>query len=209
MIVRKKATKDQGEKLMRRQITQMSVSALASGLLLFPTTFGQEKPKSDDYAAVWAITGGGAGGGSSVPINIHVNRYNTDQEMKSYAELLATKGPDGLRGVLEDEDVGQLSPLGRVGTPLAIARRLVRGDKTIVRVLSVRNQSFAELRSSGRSVDYPYTILELVLDKSGKGTGTAIGAAKIRFNKKKNIYEIESFQQGAAYNKLLNVRRMN
>ena len=68
--------------------------------------------------------------------------------------------------------------------------------------------SFAELRNSGRSVDYPYTMLELVLDKEGKGTGTAIGAAKIRFDKKKGRYEIESFGHGADYNKLLNVQTM-
>jgi hypothetical protein len=30
----------------------------------------------------------------------------------------------------------------------------------------------------------------------GKGSGTAIGAAKIRFDMKKNIYEIETFGHG-------------
>jgi hypothetical protein len=84
----------------------------------------------------------------------------------------------------------------------------VNGDKTIIRVVRARNMSFAELRNSGRSVDYPYTMLEFELDKSGTGTGTAIGAAKVRFDKKKNRYEIESFKHGAAYNKLLNVRTM-
>jgi hypothetical protein len=182
-----------------------TMAALAAGLLLVPAAFGQDKPKSDNYTAVWVVTGGSAGG-SRVPINVHVDRYNTDEEINSYAQLLMKSGPDGLRGALEKEDVGQYSPVGRVGTPLAIARRLAKGEKTVIRVLTIRNQSFAELRNSGRSVDYPYTMLELVLDKDGKGSGTAIGAAKIRFDKKKNRYEIESFQPGAAYNKLLNAQ---
>jgi hypothetical protein len=49
-------------------------------------------------------------------------------------------------------------------------------------------------------------MLEMVLDSTGKGTGSVIGAAKISFDKKKNTYEIESFHHGADYNKLLNVR---
>lgn len=189
---------------MRRIIAQLSVTALVAGLLLFTPAFGQEKSESDNYSALWAATGVG---GASVSINIHIERYNTDQEIKNFAEILKKDGPDGLRNALEKQDVGQFSPVARVGTEIAIARRLVKGDKTIIRVLTVRNLSIAELRNAGRSVDYPYTMLELVVDKGGEGTGAAIGAAKIRFDKKKGVYEIESFEHGSAYNKLLNVRR--
>jgi hypothetical protein len=185
----------------------LGAAALTASVLLLPAAHGEEGVKPDFYSAVWAMVGG-SGGGSTVSINIHINRYNTNEDIKKFADLLAQDGPDRLRRALEDEDVGQLSSTGSVGTPIAIARKLVKGNKTIIRVVTARNLSFAELRNSGRSVDYPFTMLELVLDKDGKGTGTAIGAAKIRFNKKKNIYEIESLQHGTAYNKLLNVQRM-
>jgi len=191
---------------MRRQITRIGSAALAAGLLLFPLTFGQEKPKTDQYSAVWAVVGGSAGG-NTVSIDIRINKYNTDEEIKKFADILVEGGPDRLRSALEKEDVGQLSPTGRIGVPIAIARKLTKGDKTIIRVVTARNLSFVELRYSGRSVDYPFTLLQLEVDKDGKGTGTAIGAAKIRFNKKKNTYEIESYQHGTDYNKLLNVMR--
>jgi len=190
-----------------RRLKTAGALALVAGLLLCSTALAKEKSEPDVYSAIWAVVGGTAGG-STVSINIYVNRYNTDDDIMNYAALLVDSGPDGLRGALEKEDLGQLAPVGRVGTPIAIARKLQKGDKTIVRVVTVRNLSFVELRYSGRSVDYPYTFLELVLDKNGKGTGTAIGAAKIRFNKKKNTYEIESYQHGTAYNKLLNVQLM-
>ncbi len=192
---------------MTRQMTRIGVAALAAGLLLFVTTFGQEKPKPDQYSAVWAVVGG-VGGGSTVPIDIRINRYNTDADVQKFADLLKEKGPDALRRALENEDVGQLSPPGRVGVPIAIARKLMDGNKTIIRVVTARNLSFIELRYSGRSEDYPFTILELNLDANGKGTGTAIATAKISFNKKQNTYEIESLQQGTAVNKLLNVYQM-
>jgi hypothetical protein len=194
--------------MMRKQITIIAAVASTAGLLLLPAAFGQEKTEPDHFTAVWAVVGGGAGG-STTSIDIRISKYNTNEDIKEYATLLGDKGRDALRGRLEKEDLGQLSPSGSVGTPIAIARRLTNGDKTIIRVVSARRMSFAELRNSGRSVDYPYTMVELVLDKEGKGTGTAIGAAKIRFDKKKNRYEIESFGHGADYNKLMNVRTLD
>ncbi len=191
---------------MTKRIIRISMAALAAGLLS-GAAFGQGEPVPEHYSAVWAVTGGSAGG-TTVPIDIRINRYNSNEEIMRYATLLANSGPAALRSALEKEDVGQFSPVGKVGTPLAVARKLVNGDKTEIRVLTLRMMSFAELRNGGRSVDYPYTMLDLIVDKDGKGTGTAIGAAKIRFDKKKNVYEIESFRHGADYNKLLNVRLM-
>jgi hypothetical protein len=190
---------------MKRQITFIAVAALAAGLLLFPTAFGQETTKPDQYSAVWAVVGGAAGG-TTVPINIYINRYNTDAEIQNFADLVKAKGTDALRSALEKEDVGQLGGTGRVGVPIAIARKLINGKKTIIRIITARNLSFVEIRYMGRSTDYPFTFLQLDLDASGNGTGTAIGAAKIKFNKKKNTYEIESLEQGTAVNKLLNVQ---
>ncbi len=191
---------------MTRQMIRFVVVAVASGWLLIPAVFAQEKPKPEQYSFVWMLTGG-AGGGSSMSLDLHINKYNTEDDIKKFADILVEGGPDRLRRALEKEDVGQLSPTGRVGTPVAIARKLVKGNETIIRVVTERNLPFLELRYSGRSVDYPFTILELDLNEKGEGTGTAIAAAKITFNKKKNIYEIESFQHGTAYNKLMNVRR--
>ncbi len=189
---------------MKRRMSLVVAAVLAAGLLLLPA-FGEDKPKPEQYSAVWAVVGGSAGG-KTVPIDIRINRYNTDEEIKNFADILVEGGQSRLREALEKEDVGQLSATGQVGIPIAIARKSVQGDKTIVRIVTARTLSFVELRYSGRSVDYPFTILQLEVDREGKGAGTAIAAASIKFDKKKNTYVIESFQHGTAYNKLLNVR---
>ena len=190
---------------MKKQLICMAAATLAAGLLLHATAFGQENEKPEQYSAVWSVVGGTAGG-TTVPFDIRIKKYNTFDEIKAYADLVKEKGQDALRSALEKQDLGQLSPVGSVGTPIAVARKLVQGDKTIIRVVTARNLSFVELRYSGRSVDYPFTFLELTLDKNGKGTGTAIAAASIKFNKKTGIHEIESLKHGTAYNKLLNVQ---
>ncbi len=190
---------------MKARLILYAIAALWAGFLWPRETFGQEKAKPDHYSATWVVTGG-VGAGQNVPIEIRINKYNSDEDIMNLATVLKEGGQDKLRSTLEKEDVGQLSPVGRVGVPIAVARKRVQGSKTVIRVVTARNLSFLELRSGGRSVDYPFTILELELDASGKGKGSAIGAASIRFNKKKNVYEIESLQHGASVNKLLNVQ---
>jgi len=192
---------------MTKQLGRIALSTLAAVLLCASAPLGQEKMQPEHYAATWAVVGGVAGG-STVSIDIRINRFNTDEEVMKLAELLKEKGQDALRRALEQEDVGQISPTARVGTPIAIARKLKSGNKTIVRVITARNLPFLELRYSGRSTDYPFTIVQLDLDEQGKGTGTGIGAASIRFSKKENTLEIESFQQGTSVNKLMNVYQM-
>lgn len=191
---------------MRKEVVGLTVAVLAAGLLLITPTIAQDK--TERYTGVLQIVGG-TGGGSSVSLDIWINKYNTDAEIKAYADILVEGGPDKLLRALEKEDVGQIAPTARTGLPLAIARKFANGDKTIIRVVTTRDPSFLELRYNGRSRDYPYTILQMELDQSGKGIGSVIGAAKIRFDKKKNTYEIESYQHGTANNRLVNVRRLD
>jgi hypothetical protein len=192
---------------MTKQLGRIALAALAVVLLCASAPFGQEKMQPEHYAATWAVVGGAAGG-SSVSLDIRINKFDTDEDVMKFAALLKEKGQDALRRALEQEDVGQISPTGRVGTPIAIARKLKSGNKTIVRVITARNLPFLELRYNGRSTDYPFTIIQLDLNEQGKGTGTGIAAASIRFNKKADTLEIESFQQGTSVNKLLNVYLM-
>jgi hypothetical protein len=77
-----------------------------------------------------------------------------------------------------------------------------------IRANPLSDEGMSEIPARYRQVTFPYTMLELLLEQERQRTGTAIGAAKIRFDREKNVYEIESFKHGAAYNKLLNVQLM-
>jgi hypothetical protein len=78
------------------------------------------------------------------------------------------------------------------------------GPDTIVTVVTARNMPFVELSRGGRTKDYPFGFLQLKLNDKGEGSGQIMVAAKIRFNKKKGHYEIESY--GNQYIKAINVR---
>lgn len=61
--------------------------------------------------------------------------------------------------------------------------------------------------STGRSTDYPFGFLQVKLDDKGQGNGQIMAAGRIRFDRKKGNYEIESY--GNQYIKATNVRPSN
>jgi hypothetical protein len=53
--------------------------------------------------------------------------------------------------------------------------------------------SFWEARDDPRATDYPFTLLEIRLDRSGQGVGKASAAARIRFEGGQQAMELENY----------------
>ena len=159
--------------------------------------------KQEAYTGT-AIGTGGPASARSTGFNLRVNRYTSDEEVDQLAALLKEKGPDALRGAMEKLDVGRVNPTGSVGNTIAVARKRQDGSDTIVTVVTARIMPFAELYHGGRTKDYPFGFLQLKLNDKGEGSGQIMVAAKIRFDKKKGHYEIESY--GNQYIKAVNIR---
>ena len=56
-----------------------------------------------------------------------------------------------------------------------------------------RYMTFQEVRNQARTVDYPFTLIEIHLNKDGEGQGKLAYATKISFDKKKNTVELENY----------------
>jgi hypothetical protein len=167
------------------------------------TASAQEKMAPEAYTGV-AIGTGGSVGGKTIGFDFRITSYTTDQEVQNFAQLLKDKGQNALTSALGKENKGRINLVGTTGNDIAVARKRQQGDKTIITIVTARRMSFGEVYNSGRSVDYPYSFLQVTLDATGKGTGQIMAAAKIRFDKKSGQYEIESF--GSQYIKATNVR---
>ena len=174
--------------------------------LLFPTVFGQETANQEEAYSAVAMGTGGSVGGKSMQFDFRVKRYATDDEIQKFAGLLKEKGPDALRRELEKLDAGRIRPVQSVGNQIAVARKRQDGPDTVITVITARQMPFVELYRNGRTVDYPFGFLQVKINEKGEGTGQIMAAAKIRFDKKKGHYEIESY--GNQYIKAVNVRPM-
>jgi hypothetical protein len=163
----------------------------------------QDKTPPEAYSGV-AMGTGGSVGGKSVHFDFRITQYTTDQEVQNFAQLVKEKGTAALRRALEKEDKGRVNVVGSTGNQIAVARKRQQGPDTIITIVTARTMPFMELYNSGRTTDYPFGFLQVTLNAKGEGTGQIMAAAKIRFDKKKGNYEIESY--GNQYVKATNVR---
>jgi len=186
-----------------RNATFAFLLAFAFTFLFLTANAQDEKKQTEAYSGV-AMGTGGSVGGRTMQFDFRIKEYTTDEQLLTFATLLKDKGQDALRNALEKEDKGQLSPVGHVGNQIAVARKRQQGKDTIITIVTARVMPFIELYNSGRSTDYPFGFLQVKLNDKSEGTGQIMAAAKIRFDKKKGGYEIESY--GNQYIKAVNVR---
>ena len=59
-----------------------------------------------------------------------------------------------------------------------------------------RQMSLRELQNQPRSVDYPFTFLEIHMPKQGKGEGRMTALTQVKFDKKTNTIVMEQYSAG-------------
>jgi hypothetical protein len=182
---------------------KIALLLLGVAFIVSPLLCQQEQTKPEAYSGT-ALGTGGTVGAKSIGFDFRVNRFTSVEEVDQLAALLKEKGPDALRRAMEKLDVGRINPTGSVGNQIAVARKRQDGSDTIITIVTARIMPFVELYHGGRTTDYPFGLLQVKVNDKGEGSGQILVAAKIRFDKKKGHYEIESF--GNQYIKAVNVR---
>jgi hypothetical protein len=121
-----------------------------------------------------------------------IESYTPDERVQNLLDVLRRDGQDGLLKAVGKDKRGRMqigSGLSRDINEVWIAPT-EEGRK--ITVISERWLGFGELRRGARSVDYPFTYIELYVEDDGKVEGSLIPAARVRFKRDKTI-EIENF----------------
>lgn len=144
--------------------------------------------------------------------NLRINGQTPDNEANALRDMLESNGQDSVLSAIQKNNLGSFSINNGLSRNLNFIRETEEDGKTKIFVVFERWLQFAEVRNGYRSMDYPFSVLELVVDpKTGKGEGTFIAAARIRWvndSKKGTQYvEIENFATYPA--KLVNVKMSN
>jgi len=152
----------------------------------------------------FAVNMSNIGTGSNGIVEIRITNWSTAAERQRVIETMVEKGQDDLLHMLEKLPVkGRMrfpNYMGsdpnnlRLGWDLRYAwtTPAPEGGHRIVVALD-RYMSFMEIRNQPRTVDYPFTLIEIHLNKDGEGEGKMAYATKISFDKKKNNVELENY----------------
>jgi hypothetical protein len=128
-------------------------------------------------------------------VEIVVDRWSTDAERDRFINTLLEKGPEKLLDVLQDSPkVGYIRPTSGTGWDLHYARHTPlpdRGERVVV--ATDRPIGTAEAFNQGRTLDYPFTVVEMHLNANGEGEGKMSYATKITGDKESGTIILENW----------------
>jgi hypothetical protein len=172
-----------------RPLTIVPALIVAVGTL----AFAQSNAQPERFTANAVSISPQYGTGQQV-VEITVDRWSSAAERERLVTALREKGSDELLKQLQDT-----RPVGRIRTPDSLGYDLhyawqqpnEDGGRPVV-IATDRPIGFWEATQRRRSYDYPFTVIQMKLDREGNGTGTMSYATRIVAHEN-NVIELEDF----------------
>ena len=171
---------------------QFSVVAVLL-MLLAVVAYAQTNGQPERFTANAVSTSPDYGTGQRL-VEITIDRWSPNSERQRLVTALQTKGPNELLKQLQkNRPVGRIRTPDSLGYDLRYAQQtpLPEGGRMIV-IATDRPIGFWEATQRPRSFDYPFTVIEMKLDREGNGSGTLSYATRI-VARENNVIELEDF----------------
>ena len=185
----------------------VGAGALAVTAMVVPAGAQSAAPSATDRVTLngWALNMSNTATGANQTIQIQINGWSSPAQRQQLIDAFLEKKQDGLVRELEKQpELGRFNFPGymgpdpdnimRLGTDIRYAMNFPGedGGRRIV-IITPRVIGFRETVNQPRQVDYPFTLFEMRIDRSGKGEGKMAYATQINFDKKKNSIELENY----------------
>jgi len=178
------------------RIQRLLVVFVAPALLAaaVPFALAQTNGVAQRFSAI-AVNVSNVGRTGQGRVEIVVNRWSTESECDQLLSTLLEKGPEKLLSALQDtKRVGYIRTPNSIGYDLHFARRILGEDGAEQIALATdRRISFWEATNRPRSFDYPFTVIELHIDRDGQGEGKMSVATKITADNEHKTIVLEDY----------------
>jgi hypothetical protein len=178
----------------------MVMGMLVSGRPAVPQDNNDEKLR----ITAWAVNMSNIGTGATAMVDFTIERWTEPEERAQLIATMLEQGQDALlRALQKMPSHGRMrfpswegpDPFNaRLGWDIRYTAQQAQpdGGRRIVMALD-RYITFWEARERPRTIDYPFTVIEMRVNKDGEGEGKLSIATKINFDKKENIIELETY----------------
>ena len=153
----------------------IGAALLVASALPAAQTLGEK----ERFTAIAVVNNERAAGSGIVQIDI--NRWSSAAEQAALLKVLKERGAEKLLDALKGtRPVGIIKTPDSLGYDLHYAHQapLPDGGRRIV-IATDRPIGFWEAAHRPRTIDYPFTVIQMEIDKDGKGKGTLSYATKI------------------------------
>ena len=133
--------------------------------------------------------------GASSHIDIVVDRWSTNAERDRLMAVMMERGPEKLLDTLQDlPRVGYFRTPDSIGWDIHFARKMAGEDGgERITLITDRRIGFWEASRRPRTIDYPFTVIEMRINADGEGEGKMSLATKIIADKQSNTIVLENW----------------
>lgn len=172
-----------------RRLTALAATC-AAALLIAPAARAQSNAPPEEFTA-FGIYMGQIATGATQQIILNISRWSSDAEQEQVMATLKEKGQQGLISLFrKGRPVGTIRTPHSVGYDLQLAYQepAPEGGRRII-IATDRPIGFAEATARPQSMDYPFSVVEILMPKEGTGQGTLSLAARFVAAGKRVIVE--------------------
>ena len=164
---------------MLKRIIPMLLAGAALAVLYSPFARAQTLGEPEQFTAV-AVKNDEFGSGAGTVL-LRVTRWSTEAERTRLLETLRQKGPEKLL-----DELAKMRSVGSIRTPDSLAydlryaheRKGKDGGRQIV-LATDRPIGFWEAAHRPRTINYPFTVIQMQMGPDGRGKGTLSYATRI------------------------------
>jgi hypothetical protein len=141
-------------------------------------------------------------GPKTATVDISIDRWSTDAEREQLLSILVEEKDQYRANQALLKAIQKLPKVGYLRTPQTLAwdlryarqSQMEDGGRQIV-VATDRPVGFREARNQPRTMDYPFTVVEMRLNKEDKGEGKMLAGTKIYIEPKTKNLVLENYAQ--------------
>ena len=176
--------------------TVVSGAAIAVLLVLANASTSARAYSAPEKYTAFAVDMGFPGRTTAGPVDFVIERYSTDEERDRLMEVLSEKGPEKLLDALQSlPRIGYFRTPNSIGYDIRFARKYKGEDGgDVITMMTDRYIGFWEAANRPRTVDYPFTLIEIRIGPDGKGEGKMSIATKVTYDKKNNTIVLEDYK---------------
>lgn len=180
-----------------------AAALVAAGVLSSPVASGQNEKESFTGFAINMNSGP-----KTAVVDFTIERWSTDAERQELLGIIQeNKNPNDNDKLLRA--LQKMPKTGYIRTPQSLAwdlryaheSKLEDGGRRIV-LATDRPIGFWEARNQPRTMDYPFTIIEVRLNKENRGEGKILAGTRIYIDKKQNLVLENYGQQPVRFNEI-------
>ena len=184
----------------------MLAAAAAATLMTSPASAQTTGEKL--LITAFAVNMSNIGTGANAQVQIYVDKWSTEAERELLITTMVQKGPEALLKALQKRPIKgrfQIPTLTgrdphslRLGLQLRYASEapLPDGGRRIL-LAADRYIGMAEAQQQPRTIDYPFSLFEIRVNKDGEGEGKLANSTNIGFDKDTKVMELKNYCERA------------